>query len=31
VQVSNTFEKRLEKAWEEIAPLIIKDIYTNIK
>jgi V/A-type H+-transporting ATPase subunit E len=30
VQVSNTFEKRLEKAWEEIAPLIIKDIYRNI-
>ncbi len=30
VRVSNTFEKRLEKTWEEISPLIIKEIYRNI-
>lgn len=29
--VVNTFEKRLEKAWEEILPLIMKDIRTYIK
>ena len=29
--VVNTFEKRLEKVWEEILPLIMKDIRTYIK
>lgn len=27
MSVINTFKKRLEKAWDEVMPLIIKDIY----
>ena len=28
--ITNTFEKRLERAWEEILPLLITDIYKEI-
>ena len=28
--INNTFEKRLEKAWEDVLPLIIRDIYTGL-
>jgi V/A-type H+-transporting ATPase subunit E len=27
IQVVNTFEKRLEKAWEDILPVLVKDIH----
>jgi len=30
MRVINTFTKRLEKAWDEIIPLIIKDIYKEV-
>ena len=28
--INNTFEKRLENAWEDVLPLIIKDVYTEL-
>jgi vacuolar-type H+-ATPase subunit E/Vma4 len=28
--VINTFEKRLERAWEELLPLIVRDIYREL-
>jgi vacuolar-type H+-ATPase subunit E/Vma4 len=28
--INNTFEKRLEKAWEDVLPLIINDVYTEL-
>ena len=30
VRITNTFEKRLEKAWEDILPLLIRSIYKEV-
>jgi vacuolar-type H+-ATPase subunit E/Vma4 len=30
ISISNTFEKRLERAWEEILPPIMRDVYKEI-
>jgi vacuolar-type H+-ATPase subunit E/Vma4 len=30
VRVANTFEKRLERAWEEMLPEIMKEVYAAI-
>jgi V/A-type H+-transporting ATPase subunit E len=30
IRISNTFEKRLERAWMEILPELIRDIYGNL-
>jgi vacuolar-type H+-ATPase subunit E/Vma4 len=29
--VTNTFEKRLERAWEDVLPLIMRDAYEGVK
>lgn len=29
--ITNTFEKRLERSWEDILPLLIRDIYKEIQ
>lgn len=31
IRISNTFEKRLEKAWMEILPKLMRDIYGNLR
>ena len=31
IHISNTFEKRLEKAWHDILPLLIRDIYKEVQ
>ena len=30
VRVINTFEKRLERAWSELIPLLVKDVYREV-
>ncbi len=30
IRVMNTFEKRLERAWREMLPLLIKDVYQEV-
>jgi V/A-type H+-transporting ATPase subunit E len=30
IRINNTFEKRLERAWEDLLPLLIKDIYNEV-
>ncbi len=30
ISIANTFEKRLEKAWEDILPVIIREIYKEV-
>lgn len=31
ISVTNTFEKRLERAWEDVLPLIMRDAYEGVK
>lgn len=31
VRIANTFEKRLERAWEDVFPLIMKDCYMEVE
>jgi V/A-type H+-transporting ATPase subunit E len=30
IRVVNTLEKRLERAWREMLPLLIKDVYQEV-
>ena len=30
IRVINTFEKRLERAWSDMLPLLIKDVYQEV-
>lgn len=30
IRINNTFEKRLERAWEDLLPLLIKDAYNEV-
>jgi vacuolar-type H+-ATPase subunit E/Vma4 len=30
IRINNTFEKRLERAWEDLLPLLIRDVYREV-